>query len=98
MYYVYKVRIGSKIRYVGYTNNITAREKQHNYLCFKQEKKKILYNNIRKYYPDVKEISLITVKTFSNKVDAKRYECYLILNDYFTNKEFWQRVPRISDV
>ena len=98
MHYVYKIEIIGKIRYIGYTQDIKSREKQHNYLCFSKGKNKILYNNIKRNFPMVNQIKLIVLKTFSTKLEAKRFECYLILNDYFTKRELWQRIPRITDV
>ena len=98
MYYVYKIKIDNKTRYIGFTQDITTREKQHNYLCFNQKKKKELYNNVRVFHPSVKRFELCMVKTFRTKIEAKRFECFLILHDYFTKKELWQRIPRITDV
>lgn len=98
MYYVYRIEVNKKIRYVGYTNNIIIREKQHNYLCFNKNKKKDLYNKIRQIHPNIKELKLNTIRTFTTKVEAKRFECLLILNDHFGSRELWQRVPRITDV
>ena len=96
MYFVYQIKVLDKIRYIGYTENLIKREKQHNYLCFKRDKKKELYDNIKK--TNQVEINLEVIKSFNNKVEAKRYECLLILEDYFTNKELWQQVPKISDM
>jgi predicted GIY-YIG superfamily endonuclease len=98
MYYVYKIEINKVTRYIGYTGDIESRNKQHNYLCFKKMKSKILYNNIRKLYPSLKKINLSVVKVFSTKLEAKRFECFLILHDHFSKKELWQRIPRITDV
>lgn len=96
MFWVYQIEIGGVIRYIGYTNDLIKREKQHNYLCFKTNKKKLLYNSVRKL--GIKEIKLKPLKPFKDKVDAKRWECYLILNDWFNGRLLWQRVPKISDV
>lgn len=96
MYFVYQIKVLDKIRYIGYTENLIKREKQHNYLCFKRDKKKELYDNIKK--TNQVKINLEVIKSFNNKVEAKRYECLLILEDYFTNKELWQQVPKISDM
>lgn len=98
MYWVYRIEISDKTRYIGYTANIETREKQHNYLCFKKGKKKVLYDNIRKERPRLNEIKLRAIKSFRTKVEAKRFECFLILNDYFNKKELWQKVPRITDM
>jgi predicted GIY-YIG superfamily endonuclease len=97
MFWIYRIDIDKKTRYIGYTEDIDRREKQHNYLCFSAGKNKELYNNIKKL-SKTKTITLTPIKTFRTKVEAKRYECFLILNDYFTKKELWQRVPRITDV
>ena len=96
MYFVYQIKVLDKIRYIGYTENLIKREKQHNYLCFKRDNKKELYDNIKK--TNQVKINLQVIKSFNNKVEAKRYECLLILEDYFTNKELWQQVPKISDM
>ena len=97
MYYVYRIEVDKKTRYVGFTQDIIVREKQHNYLCFKKRIKKDFYNKVRELYPNMDKVVLNIVKTFPTKIDAKRFECYLILSDYFTKKELWQRVPRIAD-
>jgi predicted GIY-YIG superfamily endonuclease len=94
-HWVYKVVVDGSIRYIGYTNDLMRRQKQHNYLI-KMGKKKMLYDEVRKL--GLKEIKLVTVKTFYNRVDAKRYECLLILLDYFKDKKLWQRIPRIKDL
>lgn len=97
MHWVYRIEIDRITRYVGYTEDLIRREKQHNYLCFKAQKKKILYNKIRNSTKE-KSIELKKVKSFKSRLEAKRFECFLILNDYFTKKEYWQRVPRITDI
>lgn len=96
MYWVYRIEIRNTTRYIGYTSDIDARQKQHNYLCFKKGMKKDLYNRIREIRAG--EIKLTAIKTFRTKVEAKRFECFLILSDYFGKKELWQRVPRITDM
>lgn len=96
MYYVYRIEVENTTRYIGYTENLEIRKKQHNYLCFKTQKKKILYQSIRKL-KTMSQIELIPIKSMKTKIDAKRYECFLILNDYFNKKQLWQKVPRITD-
>lgn len=98
MFYVYRIEIQSTTRYIGYTEDIIKREKQHNYLCFKKNKKKILYDNTKKVSPSLKGFELKIMKTFRTKIEAKRWECFLILNDYFNKKELWQHVPKITDM
>jgi len=97
MYWVYRIEVDKITRYVGYTDDLTRREKQHNYLCFKVGKKKKLYDGIKEIKA-VGKIELTPIKTFRTKVEAKRYEAFLILNDYFNKKELWQHIPRISDM
>jgi len=96
MFWVYGIKISGTWRYIGMTGNIEKRQKEHNYYCFKKLGKKQLYNEVRN--TDIKNLKLIKIKNFGRKVDAKRYECYLILKDYFTMGNLWQRVPRISDI
>lgn len=99
-YIVYKIVINDIVRYIGHTNNIPRREKEHNY-SFKKGFKKDLYNFIRAESTitnfDGYIITLIPIKEFKKKVDAKRYEMYLILDDYFNQKILKQKVPNISD-
>lgn len=97
IYWVYEIKIKGIRRYVGITNDIVKRQKQHNYLM-KKMTKKMLYNMIKKTSGDDYYISLEKLKPFKTKVDARRFECLIILNDYFGQKALWQRVPRISDI
>lgn len=96
MYWVYRIEVEGVTRYIGMTGDVYGREKQHNYLCFKKGKKKRLYDGIRR--GKEKEIKLIPIKTFGTKIEAKRWECFLILNDYFGKKQLWQLVPKITDM
>ena len=95
-YSVYQIEIENEIRYIGHTNNMQRRQKEHNQRCFKGGHKKILYHNI-KTKSDCKEIVLQLVRNFTTKTEAKRYEALLILKDHFSNKMLWQKVPSISD-
>jgi predicted GIY-YIG superfamily endonuclease len=96
IYWVYEIKIDGVRRYVGITNDLIKREKQHNYLLNKQ-KSKILYNNIKSIKEHYK-ITLKKITAFDSKVEARRYECLIILMDHFKNNLLWQRVPRISDI
>ena len=95
-WFVYKVEIDDIVRYIGFSGDIIRREKNHNYLCFKRLDKKILYEKIRSETHS-KEIKLQVIKEFSKETDARRYECFLILKDYFAKKQLWQKVPQITD-
>jgi len=64
---------------------------------FSKKKKKILYDKVRLLHPDIKELKLEVIKEFSKRIEAKRYECYLILKDYFKSGQLWQKIPNISD-
>jgi predicted GIY-YIG superfamily endonuclease len=96
MVYVYKIEVGGVVRYFGYTNDLKKRKWQHNYLCFKKNYKKDLYNRIR--IMKASEIELIPIRAFDDKVDAKRFECLMILKDYFSERQLWQSIPKISDM
>jgi len=95
MEYVYGVNVGGKIRYVGRTNNLRRRQLEHR-SGFKGGKNKLFYNKITGFNNEF-EIELILLKEFKNRVDAKRWECLLILTDYFGDGDLWQKVPRIGD-
>jgi predicted GIY-YIG superfamily endonuclease len=97
IYWVYEIKIDGIRRYIGITNDLEKRQKQHNYLI-KKDNKKMLYKMIKKTNGDNYYISLEKLKPFKEKVDARRFECLIILNDYFGQKKLWQRVPRISDI
>jgi len=100
MYVCYKIEIEGIIRYVGMTNNLSRREYQHKTDCFNEKSKqynKKLYKWIREHNYTNDDIVLIPIYNSRNRVECKRYECRLILNDFFDKKEFIQNVPNISD-
>ncbi len=92
--YLYKVEVGGVTRYIGITNNLKRRETQHNSGLSKGEKKE-LYDFCRE--EGIYKIQLIEMKEFKTRIEAKRYECFLILCDYFGVKRLKQKVPSISD-
>jgi predicted GIY-YIG superfamily endonuclease len=95
MFSVYVIKLGDVVRYVGYTGNLKLREKQHNY-HYKKGTKKELYDNLRLFsYND--ELVLEEIKSFNLEIEAKRFECKMILDDYFFRRELWQKVPNITD-
>ena len=93
-YTVYKIQIDGVARYIGHTNNLKRRQTQHNYL-FRKGKSKLLYDNIK---DKTTELILIPIKEFKSKVEAKRWECLLILLDHFGEKLLWQKPPQIKDM
>lgn len=95
MEWVYEIIVEGKRRYVGRTNNMRRREAEHR-RHFKLGTKKHLYDEMRKLKLEG-EIVLNPIKSFKKKIDAKRWECLLILNDYFNGGELWQKCPRIGD-
>lgn len=91
-YVIYKIEKNNEIIYIGLTCDIKRRQKQHSYL-FKKGYKKELYDFIRTL--DDKDIILIPIRSFKTKTDGKRYEMYLILYYYFSDKKLKQSVPSI---
>jgi len=95
-FYVYTISYNSWVIYIGMTDSIKRRETQHNYL-YKKNKVKDLYDYLRlKNFED--RIELKPVKVFDTRVEAKRYECMLILQDHFSSKLLKQKVPNIMDM
>lgn len=91
VYSVYKIKVGDKTRYIGYTENIVRRQKEH-IRDYKKGSVKYLYKKTREIAPET-IYELILVKDFTNKGDAKRYEALLILLDWFGKRELWQSPP-----
>jgi hypothetical protein len=102
MYKVYEIKVDGVIRYFGRTKDIRRRLSEHrrglkNYYIG-IGRRKSLYENIVKNYPNGYEIDLVVVKEFKKSIDAKRWEMFLILEYYFMNwGQLWQKVPNISD-
>ena len=92
MYFVYKIVIDDKTRYIGITNDIKKREWQHNYQCFKKLGQKTLYKKIRAIKQE--KITIKALYQFPNKWEASICEAYLILADYFGVRELWQSPPK----
>lgn len=100
MTHVYDIRDDKdNVIYIGLTGNIKRREYQHNYNLRKGKENK-LYDYFSSSVKDLSDNSIIKlniIKSFKNRVEAKRYECMLILIDYFTDRNLKQKVPNISD-
>jgi predicted GIY-YIG superfamily endonuclease len=89
---VYRINIDGITRYVGITEDLERRRKEH-IRGFKKGDKKQLYlmaQNLRN-----PEISIEKVISFEKSGDAKRYEAFLILGDYFGRGELWQSIPQV---
>lgn len=94
-YFIYKIQVNDIPIYIGRTNNLKRRTYQHNYYCFTKHINKELYNYIRSLNIAIIELEIIFI--YNSLIEAKRMECYLILQDYFNNKNLKQKVPNISD-
>lgn len=95
MHCVYLLKENEKIIYVGYTNNIKNRLYLHNYHLQKGTKK-ILYDYLRQQ--DISKIDKLEIIFCGSKVECKRYEAMLILQDHFSpNPQLKQQIPKISD-
>jgi predicted GIY-YIG superfamily endonuclease len=77
--------------YIGHTNNIERRISQHR-------------NNIKNGKSTLFYDALVDgtftyeiLSKFKTKVEAKRYEMYLILQRYYSGEKLYQKIPNISD-
>lgn len=93
VYTVYKIEFNDEACYIGRTSDLKRRQRQHNKALVSKDRD--LYVWIREQGYD--SIELIPIKTFKSKVESKRYECYLILEDYFNKKQLKTKVPSITD-
>jgi len=94
-FYVYSILYRNKMIYVGHTNDIVIRQKQHNYL-YKKGNNKPLYNYLRQVVGFDQKIELIVIGVYESRVEAKRREMFIILTDYFDKKKLKQKVPSIG--
>jgi len=90
MNYVYEIIIDGVRRYIGMTNDIKRRQSQHRRDL--KTKDKYLYKMVRESSPET-IIILNIVKEFENKGDCSRWECKMILDDYFNERLLWQAFP-----
>ena len=94
MNFVYEICVDGQRLYVGITDNLERREKQHNYLLRKGHKKD-LYDYLREYHPD-HIISLNVLYEFQSRTEAKRKEIFIVLSDYYSeNPQLKQKIPTI---
>jgi predicted GIY-YIG superfamily endonuclease len=89
--FVYEITIDGVRRYVGFTDNLNRRQKEH-IRDYKKGSNKYLYSKTREVSPQtIYELKVIA--EFDDKGDGKRYEALLILQDYFNEKNLWQSFP-----
>tara|TARA_R110002050_G_scaffold74369_3_gene159590 strand:- start:3333 stop:3668 length:336 start_codon:yes stop_codon:yes gene_type:complete len=85
--------------YIGMSKDPLKRLKQHQYSLNKGDLKP-LYNHLRESGITILDLDLSILKTFKTRVQAKRYECYILLKQYFEN-DFemitFNKIPNISD-
>jgi len=93
IYVVYEIKIDDIRRYVGMTNNITRREKEHN-RGLRAGDSKLLYKNLLEI-GRLDEIKLEVLYEYNTKTQAVRMEALLILEDWFSDKRLWQVPPRV---
>jgi predicted GIY-YIG superfamily endonuclease len=94
MYNVYRISNRNNVIYIGYTNDLTRRSKEHNYHLNKGTSKQ-LYDFLRK--KQIRSIKLELLKKFKTRTEAKRFECMLILMYHFAGHSTLQKIPSISD-
>lgn len=97
MWFVYEIVICDIRRYVGITSDLVKRQTNHNWACFKGDIEKELYLKIKTHHPLLEKIELKELMRFNKEVDARRWECLLILSDYFNEGNLWQKIPIIMD-
>jgi predicted GIY-YIG superfamily endonuclease len=91
MYYVYRIKVDGVTRYIGITNNPVRRQKEHR-RDYEKGDAKYLYRMTREVSPETR-YELEIVKEFDLLIDAKRWECFLILKDWFSKRQLWQSQP-----
>lgn len=89
--YVYSIKINGTRRYVGITEDFRRRQSEHKRGLMKGTGKQ-LYVKASELDNPMIEIEL--VGEFKTTADAARYECWLILGDYFGEAELWQSFPK----
>ena len=103
-FYVYSISINDEVRYVGRTEDLDKRELSHLKDCYYPKSahyNKQFYQYVRTIYPTkdsaANALFLTPVGVFDTLAESKKWEAYLILKDYFTDKKLLQSVPKITD-
>jgi len=89
---VYEIRINGVRRYIGITNNFVRRQKEH-LRAIKAGKDKYLYQKINELPLETTKISFKQISEELTSIESARLEAWLILSDYFQNKELYQSPP-----
>jgi hypothetical protein len=87
--FVYRIVIDDIVRYIGVTNNVNRRQKEH-VRAFKKNNDKYLYRMMRESLLDENYLVLETISDELSIIDARRLEAKIILDDYFSDKNLWQ--------
>lgn len=99
---IYKVTVNDQTIYIGRTNDLDRRIKEHLRL-FKKCLNEPKLNDKQLYqYCVANKISLSNehfqpIKSIEGIVEAKRYEMFMILNAHFNNDPIQQTIPIIKD-
>lgn len=89
MYVVYGIDILGVMKYVGMTNNIKRRQYEHRRMVSKSDKE--LYTMMRL---SKEEPTLYILKEFEKKIDAVRFEAWLILDGYYNDRGLLNDLPK----
>lgn len=89
---VYEIKVNGVRRYVGVTNNFVRRQKEH-LRAIKNGQSKYLYQKINETPPELTKISFSQISDELTILEARRFEGFLILSDWFNRRELWQSAP-----
>jgi predicted GIY-YIG superfamily endonuclease len=95
---VYGIYLEGMMVYCGMSNSLIRRSFEHNRDINKATSRaydKDLYGYLRS--KGINSVVLVELFSFNKRVDAKRKEMQIILEDYFGAKLLKQKVPNISD-
>jgi len=90
--FVYRIVIDGYVRYVGVSNNVVRRGKEH-VRAFKKGDSKYLYKKMREGGLDESYLILEVISDELTILDARRLEAKIILEDYFSGKYLFQSAP-----
>jgi len=85
-FYVYTIEHNNKIIYVGMSNNLLRRQKEHTRNINKQSPTKTLYKYLVK--AGVTTVTLNMIAEFKYRSSAKSYEAFTILTELFIHKNY----------